>query len=64
MAGAAIQGRGDLGWKKLEERSEEKKILYGRRLRRLEDGRLVKTFIAEKMKGWGNVNWWGSVGYC
>ncbi len=43
---------------------EEKKILYGRRLRRLEDGRLVKTFIAEKMKGWGNVNWWGSVRYC
>ncbi len=45
MAGAAIQGRGDLGWKELEERREEKKILYGRRLRRLEDGRLVKTLI-------------------
>ncbi len=61
MAGAAIQGRGDLGWKKLEERREEKKIMYGRRL---EDRILVKTFIAEKMKGCGNVNWWRSVGYC
>ncbi len=53
MEGAAIWGGGDLGWKKLEERREEK-ILYGRRL---EDGTLVKIFIAEKMKGCGNVNW-------
>ena len=30
VAGAAI--RGDLGWKRLEERREEK-VLYGRRLR-------------------------------
>ena len=29
VAGAAI--REDLGWKRLEERREEKKVLYGRR---------------------------------
>ena len=31
-----------LGWKKLEERREEKKVLYGRRVERFEDSRLVK----------------------
>ena len=54
VAGAAI--RGDLGWRKLEERREEKKVLYGRRLQRLDDNRLVKQITAE-MKECGGVSW-------
>ena len=56
MAGAAV--RGDLGWKKLEERREEKKVLYGRRVERLDDSRLVKV-IMEKMQDCGSVSWQG-----
>ena len=48
VAGAAIQG--DLGWKRLEERREEKVVLYRRRLQRLDDSRL-----ASKDEG----VWWG-----
>ena len=50
VAGAAI--RGDLGWKRLEERREEKKVLYGRRLQRLEDSRLANNSKDEGV-GWG-----------
>jgi len=39
VAGAAIWG--DLGWKRLEERREEK-VLYGRRLQRVDDSSLAK----------------------
>ena len=35
-----------LGWKKLEERREEKKVLYGRRVERLDDSRLVKVIMS------------------
>ena len=57
MAGAVILG--DLGWRKLEERREEKKVLYGRRLQRLDDNRLVKQIITAKMKEHGGVSWEG-----
>ena len=56
VAGAAAGG--DLGWKKLEEGREVKKLMYGKRLEGLEDNRLVKT-VAEKLKDAGNVGWWG-----
>ena len=39
VPGAAV--RGDLGWRKLEERRENKKPMYGKRLEGLEDNRLV-----------------------
>ena len=55
VAGAAV--RGDLGWRKLEERREERKLLYGKRLENLEDSRLVKV-VAEKLKNTGGVGWW------
>ncbi len=55
VAGAAV--RGDLGWRKLEERREEKKLLYGKRIDNLEDDRLVKI-VAEKLKNMGGVGWW------
>ena len=38
VAGATL--RDDLGWRKLEERREEKKLLYGKRLGNLEGRRL------------------------
>ncbi len=50
--------RGDLGWRKLEERPEEKKLLFGKRIDNLEDDRLVKI-VAEKLKNMGGVGWWG-----
>ena len=49
---------GDLGWRKVEERREEKKVLYGRRLQRLDDNRLVKQITAKK-KECGGVSWEG-----
>ena len=55
VAGAAV--RDDLGWRKLEERREVKKLMYGKRLEGLEDNRLVKI-VAEKLKDAGNVGWW------
>ena len=45
VAGVAVQG--DPGWRKLEERREEKKLLYGLRLDTLEDDRLVKVVADE-----------------
>ena len=59
VPGAAV--RGDLGWRKLEERREGKKLMYGKRLEGLEDNRLVKI-VAEKLKDAGNVGWWGEYG--
>ena len=44
MAGAAI--RGDLGWKRLEERREEK-VLYGRRLQRQQVGQANNSKVEE-----------------
>ena len=44
--------------KKLEERREEKKVLYGRRVERLDDSRLVKM-IMKKMQDCGSVSWQG-----
>ena len=38
----AVQG--DLGWKKLEERREEMKVMFGKRLEVLEEGKLVKKW--------------------
>ena len=35
VAGVAV--RGDLGWRKLEERMEEKKLLFGWRLQRMSE---------------------------
>ena len=35
VAGVAVQG--DLGWQKLEERREEMKLLFGKRLEGMED---------------------------
>ena len=46
--------RGDLGWRKLEEKREGKKLMYGKRLEGLEDNRLVKI-VVEKLKDAGNV---------
>ena len=56
VAGEAI--RGEMGWRKLEERREEKKKLYGRRFWELYIGeeRLVKL-IVEKLKESGGVGW-------
>ena len=46
VAGVGVQG--DLGWKKLEaQKKGEEKMLYGRRVKRLDDSRLVEV-IARK----------------
>ena len=42
VAGVTVQG--DLGWRKLEERREEMKVMFGKRLVVLEEGRLVKKW--------------------
>ena len=36
--------QGDLGWKKLEEWREEMKVMFGKRLKVLEEGILVKKW--------------------
>ena len=59
VPGVAV--RGDLGWRKLEERREGKKLMHGKRLEGLEDNRLVKI-VVEKLKDAGNVGWWGEYG--
>ena len=55
VAGVAVQG--DLGWRKLEEKREEKKLLYGLRLDMLEDDRLVKV-VADELATTGKIGWW------
>ena len=47
---------GEMRWRKLEERREEKKMLYGRRFWELGEERLVKL-IVEKLKESGGVGW-------
>ena len=47
VAGVAVQG--DLGWRKLEERREEMKVLFGKRLEGIEESRLVKM-VVEKLR--------------
>ena len=47
VAGVAVQGHP--GWRKLEERREEMKVLFGKRLERLEESRLVKM-VVEKVR--------------
>ena len=54
VAGEAIHG--EMGWRKLEERREEKKTLYGRRFWELGEERLVKL-IVEKLKESGSIGW-------
>ena len=51
--------RGYLAQKKLEERREMKKLIYGRRREWLEHNRLVKV-VAEKVKDTGSIafGWW------
>lgn len=56
VAGIAV--RGELGWWSLEERREEKKLLYGRRFYGMEDDRLVKK-VMECVKRVGPIGWWG-----
>ena len=58
VADVASCVRRPIGWKELEERREEKNILYGRRVERLDDGRLVEV-IARKREECGRISWWG-----
>ena len=44
VAGVAVQG--DLGWRMLEERREDYKELFGKRLEGMEESRLVKILVA------------------
>ena len=44
----------DLGWKKLEPRMEEMKVLFGKILEGMEESRLVKMMV-EKLKEEGRV---------
>ena len=60
VPGAAVTGAHDLGWKKLEEKREGKKLMYGKRLEGLEDNRLVKI-VAEKLKDAGKCGMVGRV---
>ena len=53
---AGVVVRGDLGWRRLEERREEKKVLFGRRMGELGEERLVK-WIVEKLQEASGVGW-------
>ena len=44
VAGGAV--RGNLGWRKLEERREEKKLLFGWSLQRISENRIVWKVVA------------------
>ena len=52
VAGVAVQG--DLEWRKLEERREEMKVLFGKRLVGMEESRLVKMTV-EKLREDGGI---------
>ena len=54
VAGVAV--RGDLGWRRLEERREEKEVLFGRRMGDLGEERLAK-WIVEKLQETGGAGW-------
>ena len=45
---AGVVLHGDLWWRKLEERREEMKVLFGKRLEGMEDSQLVKL-VVDKM---------------
>ena len=45
VAGVVVQG--DLWWKKLEEKSEGMKVVFGKRLEGIEESRLVKMVMAK-----------------
>ena len=47
VAGVAVLG--DLGWRKLEERREGMKVLFGKRLIGMKESRLVKM-VMEKLR--------------
>ena len=47
VAGVAVQG--DQGWRKLEKRREEMKMVFCKRLKRMEEKRLVKM-VVEKLR--------------
>ena len=57
VAGIAVKG--DLGWRKLEERREENKLLFGWRLQRMSKDRLVSKVVALLNNCLG---WWAE--YC
>ena len=54
IAGVAV--RRDLGWRKLEERRKEKKLLFGLRLQRMSEDRQVSeencSFVKNDCDGW------------
>ena len=52
--GVTVQG--DLGWRKLEERREEMKVMLGEKLEVLEEGRLVKKVVNELRED-GGIGW-------
>ena len=43
---AGVAGRGDLGSRKLAERKDEKKLLFGCRLQKKSEDRLVRKVLA------------------
>ena len=49
----AVQG--DLGWRKLEERREEMKVLSGKGLEGMEESQLVKMVVEKLDRG---IGWW------
>ena len=49
--------QGDLGWRKLKERKEEMKVLFGKRLEGMEESQLVKM-VVEKLREDGGIGWW------
>ena len=46
-----------LGWRKLEERGEEKKVLFCKRLEGMDDSQLLKAEV-EKLREDGGIRWW------
>ena len=43
---SGVAESGYLGWRKLEERREEEKLLFGWRLQRMSEDRLVRKVVA------------------
>ena len=54
IAEEAMQG---VGWRKLEERREEMKVLLDKRLEGIEESRLVKMVVEKKREDRG-IRWW------
>ena len=53
---ARVPVQGDLGWRNLEERRQEMKVLFDNRLEGMEGSRLVK--MVEKLREDGGIEWW------